>query len=753
MLTAIAATITLSGKSAIGNYQLSEKNNGCVITPKNAQIVRHTDSTFSLETQSLNSMPMQKVAEDEMVNIAFHVDFDPNEYDYLNMVTYLNSEIAGCFYPEEWFDPDARDVFGKLPKGTYDFTVELWRKSENGGGLAKIFKELVTIDKDTEITFNASDVKHHVAMHSILPNGEVCVLPTKQYIDQDPWIETTDPGNVNNILCFQFYVNDEWGTSSALSGSGDFINASSGVDGERRFDFYFNELSDRYTLVQVRLIPFEGGFLLIKCSSKDFDATAIYNDPSKFITYQEEFALTPGREQFKNGDVNSYLYLQPVVGKGKVQIVMSGTSKEMNPIVYMDCPMEDMSISGAVNAYLGLSRNDINTTEIVHDDYWGDEVVEIFARTTSLPVLQNDNKIMYANIGHQDTQASTLRIPEDYPFVQLTYNSAFSYMQEYKKGIIANNTPILSVLDNSQLTNEGVQRTSSNFYIGRFGETRQTDLLFMESTLDYNGTRVASTTDEVYEWTSTIHPAGNIQQCLVNRNIIIDGEIPAENMTEIIIDETSGDIYAPTLQMLQTCDGDFITDRFNRIEDVTIEFCAGDFTPIIDQIDYGIKTYTRQWYSCDEVSAKLECKATSDDTFIEVPVTIDENLFMPAGFGYFYCADLKNIDLNPYKGWYDLRITLTDKAGNIQRQTLAPALYIADSNSVENVTSVCNNIVIGNNCITINGAEIIEIYNMTGVKVKTVFSENISTSELNSGIYIVKGRTPQSECISKFSIK
>ena len=52
-------------------------------------------------------------------------------------------------------------------------------------------------------------------------------------------------------------------------------------------------------------------------------------------------------------------------------------------------------------------------------------------------------------------------------------------------------------------------------------------------------------------------------------------------------------------------------------------------------------------------------------------------------FGHFWKSSLKDVEGKSENGWFKLRVTLTDAAGNSQEQTMWPAFYIKDSLGVE----------------------------------------------------------------------
>ena len=66
------------------------------------------------------------------------------------------------------------------------------------------------------------------------------------------------------------------------------------------------------------------------------------------------------------------------------------------------------------------------------------------------------------------------------------------------------------------------------------------------------------------------------------------------------------------------------------------------------------------------------------DTWNELAVDeVPENFCSP-GYGYFYRGSLAGVTGEALKGWFDLKVKLTDAAGNWQEQVISPAFRIDD---------------------------------------------------------------------------
>ncbi len=172
-----------------------------------------------------------------------------------------------------------------------------------------------------------------------------------------------------------------------------------------------------------------------------------------------------------------------------------------------------------------------------------------------------------------------------------------------------------------------------------------------------------------------------------------------------------------------------ITDHFATGEEGIIEFSAGDF----NWVNEG------GYYTCDEADVKLEYAAYGEDNFMPLEVEdIPENFFMP-GFGYFYRGSLADVTMPTSNGWYDLRFTLTDKAGNEMVQRISPAFKIEGNTSVGAVTIDGIKVWSANGNIFANGAEIasMSLYSADGKLINTSNGTTLPTNGYH-GIAIVK---------------
>lgn len=92
-------------------------------------------------------------------------------------------------------------------------------------------------------------------------------------------------------------------------------------------------------------------------------------------------------------------------------------------------------------------------------------------------------------------------------------------------------------------------------------------------------------------------------------------------------------------------------------------------------------------------------------------------------------SNLSQVTRKSETGWYDLRVTLTDKAGNRQSQLISPAFKI-DSNVGINTHDAGQSFTVKVNGRNIECPQDASIYNISGKKV--------SRNDLGAGVYVVK---------------
>lgn len=324
-----------------------------------------------------------------------------------------------------------------------------------------------------------------------------------------------------------------------------------------------------------------------------------------------------------------------------------------------------------------------------------------------------------------------------YMYPRIPGHEYYSYNNKDQDVRFGGSTPILSY---PMIEATGTKVKSINplmcgpQFMGIFGERRSVDVLAASwismadkdtLTTNYN-TLVLSFANHAKQDHEKPH---RITIKVDDQNFMID-TIQGRLYAEMQFTEDAEDVSCPTLMMYQIRDkAGKITNKIKE-EGAILAFSGNDY----QRDDYGFMTE-----KCD---TKLEVAIHGSNNFKEVQTTEVEK-YNHQMWGTFRQVVLdKDLGYNP-SGWFDLRFTLTDKAGNTQVQTLSPAFYAEFATSGVNNTSADNvNVRIENGTIFAGSDNaVIEVWNTAGVKVVSAKGNSASMLDLNTGLYIVKVST------------
>lgn len=209
---------------------------------------------------------------------------------------------------------------------------------------------------------------------------------------------------------------------------------------------------------------------------------------------------------------------------------------------------------------------------------------------------------------------------------------------------------------------------------------------------------------------------GEVDITITNDMVNVDG-ITGCNKSQLHYTAGADDETPPTMTMLHFKNGNGdVTDRFASASDGSMEFTAGDFNFMVTPMLY--EAYER--YSPEAV--EVSYSPYGEDNWNELSVgEVPEN-YWPV-MGWFYTAQLAGVTGQAYEGWFDLKVKVTDAAGNWQEQVISPAFRIDNLaySSIANVEPNSNN---SDNAI----------YNLAGQRMRG------DLDALPRGIYIVGGK-------------
>lgn len=466
-------------------------------------------------------------------------------------------------------------------------------------------------------------------------------------------------------------------------------------------------------MVQLRRWSKDDVNCLTHTGTQGLTLTNVTNQPKDFIAYNDEFSPSKYESEEKGYNWEARITYM-LNGSSLVQIAPQFPS---SGIVHYLYSQPDLTNDLGFDVSFALGHTEIS--DLIDYGFYSDYLTY---STYALPVLLStlDEDPFYYNSLYTCGENISFRYNEEQYYKEMDYHKRFSFTKAEKgDNVWGNSTPVLAFMNqvyDASWADKPINYMNTD-YFGRLGEMHKADnylvdwSVYIDDELWYDASNTALgswTYDFIYQ---DYEPA-SIDVHLENTNVLVDG-IDGHNIADIHQEWSlpeSDDHIAPTLQMLMMRDSeDNITDRFKKAEDGFMEFCGADF-----QYYYSEEPWLFYFYE-QPMEVTVEYAPYGSTEWEEVTGTevIDEYFQMPT-FGYFYRTPLASVDRKSANGWFDLRFTLTDAAGNKQVQELSPAFHIDELS--------------GLNSINASSADVVKVeyYDLQGRKV----------SNPNAGLYI-----------------
>ena len=607
------------------------------------KVFRNAPNTQSTMSEALLN---KHQAEAQMVNVTFQMEYDASTCQPSSITAFDTEDCWGIGGGRVIREHSQDGTYsGQLPVGCYDISATF-----HGDATYIVIKELVDIHSDTTIILDQGTATNHIEITAKKPNGEIF----------DPSIYDWDGQTVyeGNI--------DEGFLINSIIRKSDFNLIYSGLGIIATSDYYYvNELSDRFMYEDVRYYY-------------DYESSAIY-----VLSYASMDFKFPIGNNLADWEYLEEPFQPSALGKGEYECFRVGCTNSLNGLGTKICSSTLDVTEETARVYVNAPKRNDGYTFLLNTSYC--HGVEVFTWHTtienypihSVPTFVENGAKSYINNGAlADDRADLRRFgfhKEDGIVAEHTYpgNPAFAFTEAQKTSNFGSSTPIcLFVYNNRQNVNPNWQFT----YVGRYGEVREVDRLAVDLNLKVNGLEVCNGVNEFNAFMyDTSRPTGEVDITMVNENVLVDG-LQGRNFAQMHIDEANEDKDGPTVTMLWFKDGeDRITDRFATSEDAILEFSAGDFNAMYD---VNISIYT--WFDCQKPEVEVSYAPYGEDNWSELEVEeIPENFCMPC-FGNFFRGSLAGVTGEALQGWFDLKIKLTDAAGNWQEQVISPAFRIDD---------------------------------------------------------------------------
>ena len=133
------------------------------------------------------------------------------------------------------------------------------------------------------------------------------------------------------------------------------------------------------------------------------------------------------------------------------------------------------------------------------------------------------------------------------------------------------------------------------------------------------------------------------------------------------------------------------------------------------------------WMEYAPAELSVEYAPYGSGHYIPLIMKEDSDKFIMPARGAFWSGSLAQIDQSSESGWFDLRVTLTDKAGNYCTQTLSPCFKI-------NALASVGELGTEDHTVRVSGRDIIA---PEGSRVYTVSGLPSGMTDLTPGLYLV----------------
>lgn len=626
------------------------------------------------------AMPLADTPQEELqtVTCVFRGQFQPDFHIY-NKDLYIESSYR------VWDEIGEIDkYYFYVPAGTYDVATYFW--GAEGG--ACIVHEEVVVDGPVTVEFHESEVTEVTYLKPMLSDGQEAILAFA-YDDEEldnpnageevraksPQLDTSRQNIRDLALNYAVFLE---GCKPFLLGS--FFADCESPGRPTGYAIRSNRLSDRYRCAfQYLLRDLDGDYQLSTTVATGVNGGTLESWHEGYVPFPvPEYAETP-IFRCDEGTLQSCVFTDMwIYGVDYGGVGFYSIPRRPGLIVALQPTGPEIDVKSPVAVWSVQA-------ELELWDPWEEKPYIEPAEIVPLPALYTENGWEYINQNHSACGEQAFQVPESGPILNYPGFGPYSYMASGLTQPLANSCPMCVV---RCVTEKYEDMDYFGFipqaYIGRFGEVRRCDQYVVDTEVRRNGEVVFDSADGGYleEWcvdnSFDGHEKGIIDATFVDPNVLVDGKVSGSNQTTVRIDERNEDRCAPTLQMLIFRDTEgAITDRFDSPSEGILEFSAGDF----NYIESG------RHYVCDPIDLKVEYAPYGEEEYRTLEVAeIPENFYMP-GFGYFYRGSLGSVTGSSSNGWYDLRFTLEDRAGNRMVQTVSPAFRIGEGLGLDTPTS------------------------------------------------------------------
>ena len=516
-----------------------------------------------------------------------------------------------------------------------------------------VFKESIPVYEDMTLVFDTDEAKNFVQTKVIARDGNEIRMQRIQLNNVGEW-EITGGEDIAIGGFMPFFKENLRYSFGGLS-CAEYWND---------YNFYISDIND-ITLNLSLFFDKDDVIHTVSFYQKGIHDDIVFeNNPNEFIEYEAKYKVTPLGEVSDSPHYpmicNSFYDAQFItmllrnVTNGSVKYCF-GKSE-----FYPNLPLRVVT---GLTDYFRLDENDPEWE-------WYDAIY-------NLPIFNIDGELIRMNCGYFSNDIS------GYDFFHLDGETLFLNHFQYpghpaftnpvphnSPETIGNNCPIMRTNSYVYLDDEFVFINGNTSSLGRCGEKRVSDKQAMTSIVKLNEMNVSEMGGD-YILVTQEPNNGTYEVMLTNENVEVDG-MPGKNVSQLYVDLTREDKAPPTLTMLHFRDTDgLVTDRFTTSNVGKIELSAEDIYSYPNWEENNIH------YSINPlINVEVSYSPYGEDNWNELPVEEDPSLFYLPDMGNFFHGSLEGVTGQAYEGWFDLKVKVTDAAGNWQEQVISPAFRI-----------------------------------------------------------------------------
>lgn len=676
------------------------------------------------------------------VNLTVQLDYDTESYMPISIAV---MDENGFFYEDFFSGEDSKNL--SVSPGNYDILIQSYIIEDGDiSGNSYFVKELIEVNADKSVVIDLADSQNRISAEIYNENGELL----EPGIISEDWTEVIG-GNADVLATNMLLFNPTNEIVSIFIGNWGFK-----IDeDDRPNDFYINDVSDRYKILQDRIaISYDVEFYFTKYDHSTTSSSMTFqNDPENYVLHKEKFQPSPvGASEgshYSAFSTNSTWKGNSTSMGWEGYNVNEAIDMEEGVQFHLDNPisgdMDNLEFDVLINP--GFVDHVITIEE---EDGWIEEIPVIIYAS---PIILEPNKEVFHLInGSYYAGNFSFNITPDGEIPFLSPHPQFSYgLQENPQIIQGDNVAIASVIAQNYYdeTTPGKMSFIIPQYIGRYGDIKNAYYDNISVEIKYNGQEIFSDDYSqfdsfMWDWLQQSNPDGLLDITFTNTNFKVD-ELAGKNITHITYDWTKEDWTPPTLQMLQFRNSEEeIVHKFISTEEGTVRLAAGDFDYIDEpfHFEYNEGNTVEFYYS-----------AYDQDSWTEIELTEYPEYFQMPAFGDYYEASLEEVAVPEDNMWFDVKIISTDAAGNTQEQVISPAFKVENKNMGIDEVDPTGFRVYPNptdDILNIKMTETIDqidIYSLTGQLIQTerpVTNEaQINIEKLQSGVYLMKVRTQE----------